>query len=147
MVEETIESPELPEFILGTLSTKEGRLKRARIGRIGFYHDSALDPPDPKAGEPVTISVRVGAEIAVELLKQLPSPVGDLFIELDALLDDIADLDLFFDLDIDDPVVRIPPAHLIATATARLASAWPITYRSNWSTICLGVRWFMCGIS
>ncbi len=58
--------PQLPEFLFGPLSTKEGRLRRARLARVGFYHDSTLDPPDPRSHEPITISVRVGADVAVE---------------------------------------------------------------------------------
>jgi cyclomaltodextrinase len=60
-----LKTPELPEFILGKLSTKEGRLKQARIGRMGFYHDAILEPADPRPGQAVTISARVGTEISL----------------------------------------------------------------------------------
>jgi glycosidase len=66
MSQQPSQEPKLPEFIFGTLSTKEGRLKQARMARLGFYHDSVLDPPDPGPGQPITISVRVGAEIALK---------------------------------------------------------------------------------
>jgi cyclomaltodextrinase len=63
------EEPQLSEFLFGPLSTKEGRLRRARLARAGFYHDSTLDPPDPRPHEPITVSVRVGADVAVEHAK------------------------------------------------------------------------------
>ena len=56
----------VPEFLFGELSTKEGRLRRARLSGYGFYHDSILHPPDPKPGEPITISVRVGVDVDVK---------------------------------------------------------------------------------
>lgn len=62
----TQETSQLSEFLFGPLSTKEGRLRRARLARVGFYHDSTLDPPDPRPHEPITITVRVGADVAVE---------------------------------------------------------------------------------
>lgn len=64
----TQEASQLPEFLFGPLSTKEGRLKRARLARVGFYHDSTFVPPDPRPNEPITISVRVGADVAVEVV-------------------------------------------------------------------------------
>jgi cyclomaltodextrinase len=62
----TQEARQLPEFLFGPLSTKEGRLRRARLARVGFYHDAMLDPPDPRPHEPITISVRIGADVTVE---------------------------------------------------------------------------------
>jgi cyclomaltodextrinase len=63
---ESKKPPKLPEFVFGSLSTKEGRLKQARLSRLGFYHDSTLKPRDPTPNEAITIAVRVGAEVAVE---------------------------------------------------------------------------------
>jgi glycosidase len=63
---ESKKKPKLPEFIFGSLSTKEGRLRQARLARLGFYHDSTLRPRDPKPNEAITIAVRVGAEIAIQ---------------------------------------------------------------------------------
>jgi len=63
------EAPQLSEFLFGPLSTKEGRLRRARLARVGFYHDSTLDPPDPRPHEPITVSVRVGADVAIREAK------------------------------------------------------------------------------
>ncbi|WP_413162220.1 glycoside hydrolase family 13 protein [Capilliphycus salinus ALCB114379] len=57
---------QLPEFIFGHLSTKEGRLKQARTTRVGFDHDSALHPHDPAENQAITISVRVGVDIAIK---------------------------------------------------------------------------------
>lgn len=66
MTQEGATGTRMPEFLFGVLSTKEGRLRRARLSRMGFYHDSVLDPLDPRPGEPITISVRVGADVVVE---------------------------------------------------------------------------------
>ena len=62
----TDESSNLPEFIFGDLSTTQGRLKEARIARVGLFHDSTLTPQIPKENEPILITVRVGAEIAIK---------------------------------------------------------------------------------
>jgi len=58
--------PQLPEFIFGSLSTFKGRLKQARMARVGLFHDVDLRPIDPVVNEPILITVRVGAEIAVK---------------------------------------------------------------------------------
>ncbi|MBE9226069.1 glycoside hydrolase family 13 protein [Phormidium sp. LEGE 05292] len=58
--------PQLPEFIFGPLSTSQGRLKQARMERIGLFHDVTLRAIDPTENEPILITVRVGAEIAVK---------------------------------------------------------------------------------
>ena len=54
------------EFIFGPLSTREGRLRQARLARLGFVHDSILEPADPGPGQPIRITARAGADIAVE---------------------------------------------------------------------------------
>ncbi|MGA7934273.1 MAG: alpha-amylase family glycosyl hydrolase [Kovacikia sp.] len=59
-------SSNLPEFIFGNLSTAQGRLKQARMARVGLFHDSILTPLIPKENEPIQITVRVGADIAVK---------------------------------------------------------------------------------
>ena len=41
-------------------------MQQARLARMGFYHDLLLSPADPRPGEAITISVRVGVEIAVK---------------------------------------------------------------------------------
>jgi cyclomaltodextrinase len=56
----------LPEFIFGQLSTKQGRLKQARMARVGLFHDSTLTPLIPQENEPIQITVRVGVDVAVK---------------------------------------------------------------------------------
>jgi len=51
------------EFIIGPLSTPEGRTKRARTVNFGFYHDSVLKPIDPRPGEDIIVTARAGAGI------------------------------------------------------------------------------------
>ncbi len=58
--------PQLPEFIFGALSTSQGRLKQAKMARVGLFHDVSLSPIDPTANEPIPITVRVGAEVAIK---------------------------------------------------------------------------------
>jgi cyclomaltodextrinase / maltogenic alpha-amylase / neopullulanase len=58
-------SNKTPEFIFGTLSTSEGRIKRARSGKLGFQHDAILQPRDPRPEEPVTITARAGIGVAL----------------------------------------------------------------------------------
>ena len=56
----------LPEFVFGTLSTPEGRARRARSAGFGFYHDATTEPPDPQPGVPITVAAQAGAGVAVE---------------------------------------------------------------------------------
>ncbi len=63
------QSSQLPEFIFGALSTSEGRLKQVRMSRIGLYHDVDLNPIAPMENEPISIAVRVGAEIAIKSIR------------------------------------------------------------------------------
>ncbi|PZV18770.1 MAG: alpha-amylase [Pseudanabaena sp.] len=58
----------LPEFIFGHLSTTQGRLKQARMARVGLFHDSILTPLIPHENEPIQIVVRVGADIAIKAM-------------------------------------------------------------------------------
>jgi len=59
---------QLSEFIFGPLSTSQGRLKQARMARVGLFHDVTLSPIDPPEHEPIPITVCVGAEIAVKAM-------------------------------------------------------------------------------
>ena len=54
------------EFVFGSLSTPEGRVKRARTLKYGFYHDGTLDPLDPRPGEPITITAHAGPGVSVK---------------------------------------------------------------------------------
>jgi cyclomaltodextrinase / maltogenic alpha-amylase / neopullulanase len=58
----------LPEFIFGDLSTDQGRLKHARLARVGLFHDSTLIPLIPQEDEPIQIKVHVGADIAIKTM-------------------------------------------------------------------------------
>ncbi|HEY9616843.1 MAG TPA: glycoside hydrolase family 13 protein [Microcoleaceae cyanobacterium] len=60
--------PQLPEFIFGALSTAQGRLRQARLARVGLWHDLSLHPIHPIEQEPILITVRVGTEIAVKTI-------------------------------------------------------------------------------
>ncbi len=57
---------ETPEFIFGTLSTREGRVIRARTLNVGFQHGAVLSPIDPHPGEAITITARAGSGVAVQ---------------------------------------------------------------------------------
>ncbi len=61
-------APQLPEFIFGQLSTPQGRLHQARMARFGLFHDLSMTEIAPLANEPIVITVRVGAEIAVKTM-------------------------------------------------------------------------------
>ena len=60
-----IDSGALPEFVFGPLSTDDGRARRARTDQSGFVHNPSREPIDPRHDEPVTIRVRVGADVAI----------------------------------------------------------------------------------
>ncbi len=60
------QSQSTPEFIFGAMSTDAGRVKRARTLASGFVHDLALHPADPRPGDAVTITARVGTDIAIK---------------------------------------------------------------------------------
>ncbi|HEY9641459.1 MAG TPA: glycoside hydrolase family 13 protein [Coleofasciculaceae cyanobacterium] len=64
----THQSHPLSEFIFGSLSTSQGRLNQARMARVGLFHDVTLSPIDPQENQPIPITVRVGAEIAVKAI-------------------------------------------------------------------------------
>jgi cyclomaltodextrinase len=61
-----MQSTKTPEFIFGTLSTLDGRIRRTRSLSLGFQHDAVLQPRDPRPGEPITITARAGTGIAIK---------------------------------------------------------------------------------
>ncbi len=52
--------------IFGTHSTDDLRLLSYRVPLQGLQHSSEIEPRDPVPGEPVTVKVRVGPDLAVE---------------------------------------------------------------------------------
>ena len=56
----------MEEFIFGTLATDELKLVHHRAARRGLQHAHALSPQDPVPGQPVTLSVLVGPDVAAE---------------------------------------------------------------------------------
>jgi glycosidase len=71
-------SNEAPEFVFGTLSTSEGRIKRARSQNLGFQHDAVLQPRDPCPKEPVTITARAGTGVTLKAATLLYTTDGTL---------------------------------------------------------------------
>ena len=69
MTQSPFKKVELPEFIFGNLSTPQGRLQQARLDRVGFYHDCNLIPTVPQNNKPITIQVKIGADVAIESAK------------------------------------------------------------------------------
>ena len=61
-----MQSTKTPEFIFGTLSTPDGRIRRTRSLNLGFQHDAVLQPRDPRPGEPITITARAGIGVAIK---------------------------------------------------------------------------------
>lgn len=56
----------MEEFIFGTLATDELKVVHHRAARSGLQHAYALRPRDPRAGEPVTITVVAGPDLDAE---------------------------------------------------------------------------------
>ena len=56
----------MEEFIFGTLATDDLKLVHHRAARRGLQHGHSLEPRDPRAGQPVTISVLVGPDLRAE---------------------------------------------------------------------------------
>ena len=56
---------EISEFIFGALSTRAGRIQRARARNLGLQHDATLMPLDPRPNEAVLITARAGVDIAL----------------------------------------------------------------------------------
>jgi cyclomaltodextrinase len=54
------------EFIFGTLATDELKLVHHRAARSGLQHGHDLLPRDPEPGQPVTLSVHAGPDLAAE---------------------------------------------------------------------------------
>jgi hypothetical protein len=58
----------MEEFIFGTLATDELKLMNHRAVRQGLQHNHDLSPRSPKPGQPVTISVTVGADFDADMM-------------------------------------------------------------------------------
>ena len=56
----------MEDFIFGTLATDELKLVHHRVARYGLQHGHDLEPRDPKPGQPVTLTVRVGPDLDAE---------------------------------------------------------------------------------
>ncbi|MDE3088463.1 MAG: DUF3459 domain-containing protein [Chloroflexota bacterium] len=56
----------MDDFIFGTLGTDALRLARLRQLRSGIVHFNQIDPLDPPPGQFVTITARVGTDLAVD---------------------------------------------------------------------------------
>ncbi len=56
----------MEEFTFGTLATDELKLLHHRVATSGLQHDHMLEPRDPLPGEPVTVTVRVGADLSAD---------------------------------------------------------------------------------
>ena len=54
----------MEEFTFGTLATDELKLIHHRASRRGLQHHHDLDPRDPLPGQPVTLTVRFGTDLA-----------------------------------------------------------------------------------
>src|SRR6516164_465263 len=57
------------EFLFGRLSRPEGRLEEAWQERTGFFDLAALEPLDPRPGEPIRLRFRCGVDISLERLR------------------------------------------------------------------------------
>lgn len=99
---ETVPGDELPEFIFGALSTAAGRLRAARLERVGLDHPLERLVLAPAAGEDQEILVRVGPELALRAI--------ELRYSLDPALDPAAS--------------GPPPAGVRALAMARRRLVW-----------------------
>lgn len=56
----------MEEFTFGTLATDELKLIHHRAARRGLQHGHALTPRDPRPGEPVTLRVSIGPDLAAD---------------------------------------------------------------------------------
>lgn len=54
------------DFIFGTLATDELKVVHHRAERRGIQHGHDLKPRDPKPGEAVTLTVRIGQDLTVD---------------------------------------------------------------------------------
>lgn len=54
------------DFVFGTLATDQLRLLHHSIGRTGIQHAHEITPIDPKPGEAVTLTVRIGQHMPSE---------------------------------------------------------------------------------
>lgn len=55
-------------FIFGTFASDELKLLHARAQARGLQHGAQIAPADPLPGEPVTLSVTVGPDLALDHL-------------------------------------------------------------------------------
>lgn len=53
------------EFLFGSLSSPDGRIRHERVRRLGFFHDSALEPPIPVSGKTVEIKALAGTDLHI----------------------------------------------------------------------------------
>src|SRR3989304_5020093 len=56
----------MQDIIFGTLISDELKLIHHRAHRTGLQHNYAIDPMDPKPGQPVAVFARVGSEIDLD---------------------------------------------------------------------------------
>jgi len=56
----------MEEFIFGTLATDELKLMHHRASRRGLQHQYRLSPRDPEPGQPITLTVYVGFNLAAD---------------------------------------------------------------------------------
>jgi hypothetical protein len=56
------------EFIFGTFASDELKLLQARAHAWGLQHGARIAPADPLPGEPVTLTVTVGPDMALDHL-------------------------------------------------------------------------------
>lgn len=56
----------MEEFIFGTLANDDLKLAHHRAARRGVQHAHALAPRDPQPGQPVTITVTIGPDLAAD---------------------------------------------------------------------------------
>lgn len=54
------------DFIFGTLATDELKLVHHRANRRGVQHRYHLTPRDPRPGDPITLHVQIGPDVAVD---------------------------------------------------------------------------------
>ena len=54
------------DFVFGTLATDELRLLHHRLARQGVQHADDITPLDPEPGQPVTLTVHIGQDVAAD---------------------------------------------------------------------------------
>jgi len=56
----------MEEFTFGTLATDELKLVHHRVASSGLQHGHDLEPADPRPGQPVTVTVRLGPDLSAD---------------------------------------------------------------------------------